>query len=30
VTPTASELERHEERLSALESGAETGVVWRR
>lgn len=30
VAPTASELERHEKRLSALESGAEAGVVWRR
>lgn len=29
VPPTTDELERHEDRLSALEGGAEAGVVWR-
>lgn len=30
VSPSTAELERHEERLSALEGSAEAGVVWRR
>lgn len=29
VSPSTAELERHEERLSALEGSAEAGVVWR-